>query len=301
MNQLTAKNTMLLSTAGAPAVTDVITTTNVVMINPKAKSISTPEMGNGRLGNEKTMINDDYVTADLKVDVNTKSSGALGVVPKYAQLFKACGLSETISAGASVTYAPTSSFLSATALAYMDGAKREVTGIAGTFTFGGTVGEIPKFSFSLKGFTHLEEVTEANPTVTLDTNSNLVIKSITAVTIGGGSIDMESFSFDMGCDVQETYATNRKEFYIQDYKPTMKITAIKTKGNFTHWSELQNNTKKSVKIVLGDVSGDIIEFTAPYCAPSDVSESDDKGKVKYDRTWACENSVGNDNFSIVYK
>ena len=300
-NQITTKNTFLVSTSGTPADTDVITTNGIVFVNPKAKSITYSDIGNGLLGNEKTIVNNDYVTADFTVDVNAKGSGSAGSAPKYAELFKLCGLDETIDSDTSATYTPASSFVQGTALAYMDGAKREVTGIAGTFTFGGNIGEIPKFSFSLKGFTTLDETAEENPSVTLDSADNLVIKSITAITVGGTEIDLESFTFDMGVDIQEAYALNKKEFYISDYKPTMKVTAIKTKGNSAHWTELNNNTKKAVVVTLGDTDGNIIELSAPYCSPSDASESDNNGIVKYDRTWACENSAGGDNFSIVFK
>jgi len=300
-NQITAKNTLLVNTSGTPAASDVITTNANVFVNPTAKSITYSDMGNGLLGNEKTEINNDYVTADFPVEVNAKGAGTAGSAPKYAELFKLCGLDETIVADTSATYTPASTFVQGTALAYMDGAKREVTGIAGTFTFGGNIGEIPKFSFSLKGFTTLDETAEANPTVTLDSADNLVIKSITAITVGGSEIDLESFTFDMGTDIQETYATNKKEYYISDYKPSMKVTAIKTKGNSAHWTELNNNTKKAVVVTLGDVAGNIIELSAPYCSPSDASESDSNGIVKYDRTWSCENSAGGDNFSIAFK
>ena len=300
--QLTNRNTFLFSTAGVPVATDVITTDNNVFVNPKSKSIEYKEIGNGALGNSKTIVNNDFVTADFTVDVNAKGSGAAGATPSYGEILKACGLTETITASTDVTYTPASSFVSGTALAYLDDYKREVTGIAGTFTFGGKVGEIPKFSFALKGFTTLAETLEANPSVTLDPNENLVIKSITAVTVGGSSIEMEDFMFDFGVDIQEVYGTGgHKEYYISDYKPTLKVSAIKTKGNSAHWTELNDNSQKSVVITLGTVAGNIIEFTAPFCQPTDVSESDENGKVKYDRTWACENSAGGDNFSIVFK
>jgi len=300
-NQLTVRNTLLVSTSGVPDATNIITTDNNVIINPKAKSVEYKDLGNGALGNSKTVTNNDYVTAEFSVDVNAKCSGSAGTAPAYAELFKLCGLDEVVDADTSVTYQQATSFVQGTALAYLDGAKREVTGIAGSFTFGGAVGEIAKFSFSLKGFTSLEETAEANPAVTLDANSNLMIKSVTAVTIGGGTIDMKDFSFDMGNDIQELYATNRKEYYIQDLKPTLKVSAVKTKGNQTHWSDLNANTKKEVVVTLGDVAGNIIVFTAPYCQPSDVSESDDGGKVVYENNWGCESSAGGDNFSVVYK
>jgi len=300
--QLTARNTFLFSTAGVPIATDVITTNNNVFVNPKAKSIEFEDIGNGALGNSKTIVNNDYVTAEFGVDVNAKGSGAAGTAPTYGELLKACGLAETINALTDVTYTPASSFVAGTALAYLDDYKREVTGIAGTFTFGGKVGEIPKFSFSLSGFTTLAETLEANPAVTLDPNENLVIKSVTAITVGGSAVALEDFSFDFGVDIQSVYGTNTtKEYYINNYKPTIKVSAVKTKGNSTHWTELNDNTKKSVVVTLGTTAGAIIEFTAPYCQPSDVSESDSNGIVKYDRTWSCESSAGGDNFSLVFK
>jgi len=300
--QLTNRNTFLFSTAGTPAATDVITTDNNVFVNPKAKSIEYKDIGNGALGNSKTIVNNDYVTADFTVDVNAKGSGAAGTAPTYGEVLKACGLTETVNASTDVTYTPASSFVAGDAIAYLDDYKREVTGIAGTFTFGGKVGEIPKFSFSLKGFTTLDETSEANPAVTLDPNENLIIKSVTAVTVGGSSISLEDFTFDFGVDIQEVYGVGGlKEYYISDYKPTLKVSAVKTKGNSAHWTELNDNSQKSVIVTLGTTAGGIIEFTAPYCQPTDVSESDENGKVKYDRTWACENSAGGDNFSIVFK
>jgi len=300
--QLTARNTFLFSTAGTPIATDVITTNNNVFVNPKAKSIEYEDIGNGALGNSKTIVNNDYVTAEFTVDVNAKGSGAAGTAPAYGELLKACGLTETVNASTDVTYTPASSFVAGDAIAYLDDYKREVTGIAGTFTFGGKVGEIPKFSFSLKGFTTLAETSEANPAVTLDPNENLVIKSVTAITVGGSAIALEDFSFDFGVDVQSIYGTDAtKEYYINNYKPTIKVSAIKTKGNSTHWTELNNNSKKSVVVTLGTTAGNIIEFTAPYCQPSDVAESDNNGIVKYDRTWSCESSAGGDNFSLVFK
>jgi hypothetical protein len=302
-NQLTVKNTLLVSTSGTPDADNIITTDNSVIVVPKGKAIDYKDLGNGALGNAKTVVSDDYVTAEFSVDINAKCSGSAGTAPKCAEMFKLCGLEEIVdSDNNTVTYQPTTtSFAKGTALAYLDGSKREVSGISGSFTFGGAVGEIAKFSFSLKGFTTLEEIAEDNPAVTLDVISNLVIESVTTVTIGGDTIQMKDFTFDVGNDIQETYTVGLKEFYIQDFKPTMKVSAIKIKGNQTHWSDLKANTKKKVIIKLGTEDGKIIELTAPYCQPSDVSESDDGGKNKFENTWLCENSAGGDNFSIVYK
>jgi len=298
--QLTSKNTFLLSSSGVPLAADVVTTDNNVVINPKSKSIDYKDIGNGATGNSKTQNVSDFTTADFGVDVKAKSSGAAGVAPKVAELLKICGLSETITALTDVAYAPTSDFVQGTAKAYLDGSMRNVTGVAGDFSFGGKVGEMVVFNFSLKGFTDIEETTEANPAVVLDVNKNFIIESVTAITVGGAAIDLESFELSKGNDIQETYATNLKEFYISDHKPVIKVTAVKTKGNGAHWTELKNNTKKSVVVVLGTGAGETLTLTAPFCNPMDNDEQDSGGKIVYDRSWLCESSAGNDNFSLVY-
>lgn len=300
-NQLTAKNTFLLKVGSAPSATEVVTTSKDVIISPKAKTIEYSDIGSGKRGNVKTVTVSDWTTADFSVEVKARASGAAGTAPKIAHMLKACGLGETIVASTSVTYAPSSSFTAATAKGYVDGYKRDITGIAGNFTFGGSVGDFVNFNFALKGFTTLTESAEANPAVTLDANKLFIIESITAFTIAGTEIDIKSFEFDLGNDIQETYAANIKEYYIKDFKPTIKVSAIKTAGNQTHWSDLTANTKKELKVVLGTAAGNKLTLTASFCNPMDVSESDDNGKVAYDATWLCENSAGSDNFSLKYE
>lgn len=299
--QLTGKNTILISATGTPTAVNVVTTDNKVLVSPTIKNIDYQDMGNGALGNAKVVVNDDYVTTDFTLDVVAKPSSAAGIAPSVVALLKICGLDETIDAGVSVKYTPSSNPLTGgQGIAYLDGARRNITGIAGDFTFSGEIGGFPKFSFSLKGFTTLEETAEDNPTVTLDTADPFVITSITAVTVGGGSLNLESFDFSMGADIKEVYALGMKEFYVSDYKPTVKVKAIKTKGNDSHWTELKENTKKALVIKLGNEVGKKLTVTLPYCAPVNVSESDSDGKVVYERTWNCENSAGNDNFEIKY-
>lgn len=298
--QITSKNSFLINSSATPTASDIITTNEIVFVNPKAKTIETKAIGNGELGNVKSVTISDWTTAEFDVNINVKPSGTAGNAPSYAALFKACGLTESIDTTNNiVTYAPGGTPVGF-AKNYIDGSVRSITGIAGDFKLSGNIGEIAKLTFSLKGFTDLAETAEANPAVTLDSNTNLTVESITAITVGGGTINLQEFEFSMGNEIQESYGIGVKEFYISDFKPTITVKAIKTKGNASHWDDLKNNTLKEVKVVLGSGAGETVTFTAPYCNPNDVSESDDSGEVVYNQTWLCQSSAGNDNFSIVY-
>jgi len=299
-NQLTVKNTLLFSTAGVPADTDNITTSADVLILPTVKTTEYKNIGNGATGNNQTQTIPDLTTTDFTVEVIARTGGALGVAPSYGELLKACGLSEVVTASTDVTYTPAKSFVQGTAKGYLDGSYRDVTGITGDITLGGKVGELAKFSFAMKGFTTLSETAGANPTVTVDTNTNLKVENATIITVGGDSIPLTSFEFKTGNQINETNAVGKNEFYISDIKPTINVKAVKTKGVATHWADLKSNTEKIVVVTLGSTAGDKITLTATYCNPTTVSESDDSGKIVYDETFECQSSAGYDNFSIVY-
>ena len=300
-NQLTVKNTLLFSTAGVPADTDNITTSSDVLVLPTAKTIEYKNIGNGATGNNKTQTIPELTTTDFTAEVIARTSGSGDAAPHYGELLKACGLDEVIdTTNHNVTYTPATSFVQGTAKVYLDGSYRDVTGIVGDITFGGKVGELAKFSFAMKGFTTLGETAGANPTVTVDANENLKVENASIITVGGASIPLTSFEFKTGNEINETNAVGQNEFYVADIKPTINVKAVKTKGVADHWADLNANTIKTVVVTLGTVAGNKITLTAPYCNPTNVSESDDSGKIVYDETFECQSNAGYDNFSIVY-
>lgn len=298
--QITKKNTFLLAIGGVPVAADVVTTSNDIFINPKPKTGEYKDVGGGVGGATKAYAVGDYVTADVTVETRVRGSGTEGVAPEVANLLKICGLSETIDADVSVTYAPALAQNVGTAKAYLDGYYRTLSGVMANMTFKGNIGEQASFSFALKSFTTTAPTAEANPAVVLDDNIPLIVTSVSAVTIGGASIACESFEFDLGNDIQEAYGVGTKEFYLNDFVPTVKITAIKTKGNEAHWSDLIANNHRAIVITLGDVAGNIVELSIPTANPKDVSESDQNGKVIYEQTFQCEGN-GTNNFSLTFK
>jgi hypothetical protein len=71
--------------------------------------------------------------ATVEFDVEIKGSGTAGTAPALGKLLKACGFSETVSAGVSVTYAPASTGISSMTLAlYNDGVIYKTWGARGT-------------------------------------------------------------------------------------------------------------------------------------------------------------------------
>ena len=95
----------------------------------------------------------DQLLAQTRVEVSFEvelaGSGTAGTAPAYGPILKACGLSETIVASTSVTYAPVSTSFSSVSIYYHeDGIRHRLTGCRGTFEISAEVGQIPRIAFT---------------------------------------------------------------------------------------------------------------------------------------------------------
>lgn len=91
----------------------------------------------------------------ISFDVEMKGSGSAGSAPEMAPLFKACGMTETVVASTSVTYAFSSTstdFKSLTLYLYEDGTLTKLHGaIPMSVSFAGEAGGVGKWSFTMVG------------------------------------------------------------------------------------------------------------------------------------------------------
>ncbi len=303
MVQQTLKNAILAKVGGVPTATEVITTNGLVFVNPKIKSGDYSDMGNGMMGGKKTFIDPNYINAEFNIPVQIKKASALGVAPKLSNLFKLVGLAETVTASTKVEYKPGGTGSGTGQIkAYVDGYVRTITGMAGNLKMSGKVGEPLSATFSVKGFLASATATaEENPVVTLDTGMAPIVSKVSVLTSGGTTLNADSFDFDLGNQTGETYAIGLSEYYLQDFDPTLSVTAVKTIGtDEAAWTDFTSGTVRAIIIQVG-VAGSMVELSVPFAMLKDVSEADDSGKVKLSRTFRAQASVGNDNFIIAYK
>jgi hypothetical protein len=116
------------------------------------------------LGNFDQLIAKTSVAITFEVEL--AGSGTAGTAPRFGAILKACGMSETIVASTSVTYAPVSStFSSATIYFNVDGVLHKLTGCRGDMSLSCAVGAIPKIKFDMTGVYNAPTDT-AQPAVT---------------------------------------------------------------------------------------------------------------------------------------
>lgn len=159
-------------TDSSPAGTDALLVRNLE-ITPIEADIVSRDLIRNYLGNSPQLLANTRVSITFQVEL--AGSGTAGTAPRYGALLQACGLSETIVASTSVTYAPvSSSFSSATIYFNNDGIRHILTGCRGTFTLNGEVGQIPTIDFTMVGVYNAPTDT-AQPTTTYSAQASPLI------------------------------------------------------------------------------------------------------------------------------
>lgn len=299
------KGVVLFKYDGVPTSTDVITLTATPFLSPEVKTQDYSEIGSGKLGQMKSYVDEHNTTVSFDLEgllkSNNKKGDKLNTVPSFSNLFKACGLTQTIATN-NVTYKPNHDYVkSSKSIVFIDDFKRDINGAVANMKITGTVGEASKIVFTVNGYTTVDAQSSSNPSVTLDSEALLIVSKVTAVTLDGTTLNIDSFEFNLGNKIIENYTTNLSEFIRTDFEPKITLTGIKQKGDETGWSDLIASSVKEIIIVLGSGNGKQFTLTATQAKTVEMSENDKDGIVNYSRTFRCQgDSSGDNHFSIKY-
>jgi hypothetical protein len=254
--------------------------------------------------------NSDQLLAQTRVEVTFEvelaGSGAAGTAPAYGPVLKACGLSETVVATTSVTYAPVSaSFSSVTIYFHNDGIRHKVTGCRGTFELNAEVGQIPVISFTMTGI-YNAPTDEALPSPTYANQSApLIFKNgnTSNFSIFSYSGCLQSLSFQMANEVVYRELVGcTKESLIVNRAPAgdvvIEAPSIATKDFF---AIATGSSTGSISFQHGGTAGNIVTFTTAQSDIANPSYSDQDGIQMLNLPYvAVPTSAGNDELSLVY-
>lgn len=303
--QETLKNTVIVKSGAAPAAADVVAVTDPVLLSPKVKTGKSRAIGTGALANDTGNVDPSNVTAEFAINMDLRSPTALGVAPECANLLKMAGFAETLTASTKAEYKLGGITLIGTGQAkvYNDGFSRLVTGISANCKISGKMGEPLKVVFDTKGVTTAAASAEANPAVTLNAGSEIIMsKANTTVVVAGTTLSVMDFELDLGAEVEHSYTSNTNEYYIKNYEPKLSITFIKTKTTDENaWTQLAAGGQSVIAITVG-AAGNQMVIDATKAFSEAVDESDDRGRVSMKRTFILENGgTANNNFLLTFK
>jgi hypothetical protein len=254
--------------------------------------------------------NSDQLLAQTRVEVTFEvelaGSGTAGTAPAYGPVLKACGLSETIVATTSVTYAPVSAtFSSVTLYFHNDGIRHKVTGCRGTFELTAEVGQIPVISFTMTGI-YNAPTDETLPTPTYANQvTPLIFKNgnTSSFSIFSYSGCLQSLNFQVANEVVYRELVGcTKEVLITNRNPegtcVIESPSITAKDFFTI---ANGSTTGSITFLHGTTAGNRVTFTAPQSDINSPTYSDQDGIQMLNLPYlAIPSSAGNDELSLAF-
>lgn len=290
-------------TDSTPAGSDALLVRNLE-ITPIEADVVSRDLIRPYLGNSPQLLANSRVSITFQVEL--AGSGTAGTAPRFGSILQACGMSETIVASTSVTYAPvSSSFTSATIYFNNDGIRHIMTGCRGTFTMNAAVGEIPTLDFTMTGVYNAPTDTAA-PSVTYSNQASpLVFKQ-------GNTSSFQFFSY-AGCLQSVTFDCANsvvyrelvgctKEVLITDRKPSgtvmIEAVALATKDYF---NLAQTETTGNLTFLHGTTAGNRVTFTAGQCDITNPAYADQDGVQMLSVPYvAVPTGSGNDEVSIAF-
>ena len=254
--------------------------------------------------------NSDQLLAQTRVEVTFEvelaGSGAAGTAPAYGAVLKACGLSETVVATTSVTYAPVSaSFSSVTIYFHNDGIRHKVTGCRGTFELSAEVGQIPTISFTMTGIYNAPtDEALASPTYA-NQAAPLIFKNgnTSNFSIFSYSGCLQSLSFQIANEVvyREMVGCTKESLIVNRAPAGDVVIEAPTITAKDFFAIATGSSTGSISFQHGATAGNIVTFTTGQSDIANPSYSDQDGIQMLNLPYvAVPTSAGNDELSLVY-
>ena len=309
MAQLTRKRVILIEaessygTDPTPAATDVVLVRDL-SITPQSSDVVNRDVVRPYLGASQQLLANTRVECTFSVEL--AGSGTAGTAPRYGSALKACGFSETVSSGTSVTYEPISASFSSVTIHYnVDGVRHIVTGCRGTFVLNAAVGEIPSIDFTFTGIYNAPTDT-ALPSVTYGNQATpLVFKNgnTSGFSLLSYSGALMNITMDLGNSlVYRELVGGTKEVLITDRAANGSVTieapTLAQKDYFV--AALADTTLGNITVTHGTAAGNIVRVTSTKVDIGDVAYGEADGVTMLEIPYTLVPSSANDELSIVF-
>ena len=309
MAQLTRKRVILneaessYGTDPTPAATDVVLVRDL-SITPQSSDVVNRDVVRPYLGASEQLLANTSVECTFSVEL--AGSGTAGTAPRYGSALKACGFSETVSSGTSVTYAPISSSFSSVTIHYnVDGVRHIVTGCRGTFVINAAVGEIPSIDFTFTGIYNAPTDT-ALPSVTYGNQATpLIFKN--GNTTGFQLLSYSGALMNLTMDVSNSLVYRElvggtKEVLITDRAANGSVTieapTLAQKDYFT--AALTDSSLGNLTFLHGTTAGNKVQLTSTKVDIGDVAYGEADGVTMLEIPYTLVPSAANNEVSLIF-
>lgn len=244
-------------------------------------------------------------TATVSFKVELKGSGAAGTAPEFSKLLQACGMSETVSAGVSVTYAPdTTAIPSGVLYYYQDGKLKIMRGVRGNAKFVLQAREYGMIEFTMTG----HPIAETDTAIVNPTYSAIIPPQVVggAVAIGGTSIEVTKVEIDLTNEIAKPMSINEANGVGE-----IRIASRDVSGSIDPESELvatiafesdwtSNAARSFTTGAIGATAGNIYTITGSKLYYKDIQEGEREGIRTQEIQVGFAETSGDDEISLVF-
>jgi hypothetical protein len=248
---------------------------------------------------------------EVQFGMELKNGGTAGTASRIGDLLQACGFTETVSAGSSVTYTPASDSHKSITLYVYDcndagsAVLHKVTGARGNVSFDITAGQIAMANFQFQGFYNTASDVTRPTGMAYETTKPPIVESASMSFSGVSTLCVQNVSIEMANELQQNECINASgaisEFAITGRKPngTMnpEMTSVAT---IDLQSLMLTPTESVLSIALGSTAGNKITFSAPKVTIDNISAGDKNGILVNDLPIRFNQSSGDDELSIKF-
>lgn len=223
----------------------------------------------------------DAVYGTLEFDVPIIGSGAAGTAPYWGVHMRGSAMSETISAGVSVAYAPISSGEQSVAHYYMrDGTQYKLLGARAKKTLKFSAGQVPMYHFSYTGL-RVAQTDVALSAPTLPTVKPLpVTQANTTFTLHTIAAVLQELNIDFGEEVKYTNRPNAEYVSYGGRKITGSCIVEKSLVATKDWdATLRAGTTGAFASAHGTTAGNRHSLASNIVQVTSYEESDADGIV----------------------
>ena len=246
-------------------------------------------------------------SARLSFTTELRGSGAAGTPPDYGILFRACGMAETISGGASVAYKPTSDkadFIRACITVYLDGLRILYLGCMGTFSLELPLDGVPVANWD---FTAADFAVSDAALVEGSAYQEVVPPPVmvTGFSFAGFNFDISRLTLALNNTVTLRQSANVPGGHIGalvtrrapsgSFDPEAVLKG--TKDLFADW---EAGAEAPLTAVIGSQAGNICTLAAPKCQYTGAGFGDRGSLLSYEAPFAMNRVGGDDELTITF-
>lgn len=246
--------------------------------------------------------------SSLEISTRVRGLGGVGgaLTPDIHALLIASGHSVTLGGDGTTTprtatYKPTSVSATiqnagATGYFYEDGLLHKLLGAVNSLSFEAAMNVLMAKAAIQAGYTAPTVV--ALPAWAAPAGEIFRMTSaLCAVTQDAGTINIGSFTFDCGVDIQENYESGSHFFEIANRNPTLVIDP-KAVATAADWTALTNSTGFALIATFTNSLGETLVFTAPNAQLNEISTGDRAGRITRQKTFSLKETSGDDQYTI---